>query len=140
MFHHLAPSLEDELCRRLKAAARHPVPDARIAGLINLGQGVAYAIESRALAALRESLAEAFRDTLMPQDRARWRPHVTIQNKVKPHQARALLDELRASFLPKPLDVAGLAVFRYLGGPWEPVGAWRFGNGHTMKPPPPLPS
>jgi 2'-5' RNA ligase len=140
MFHHIAPSLEDELCRRLRAAAHQPVPDARVTGLINLGQGVAYAIESPALAAIRESLAEAFWDTLMPQDRAPWRPHVTIQNKVKPHKARSLLDAQRASFRPKSLEIAGLAVFRYLGGPWGPVGAWRFGNGHAMKPPLPLPS
>jgi 2'-5' RNA ligase len=138
MFHHLAPSVEEELCRRLKGAARQPAPEARVTGLINLGQGVAYAIGSPMLADIRESLAEAFWDVLTPQDRAAWRPHVTIQNKVKTREAQSLLDALRASFRPRPLEVAGLAVFRYLSGPWEPVGAWRFGGGHPMKPPPPL--
>ena len=61
--------------------------------------------------------------------------HVTIQNKVAPNEAKALLVELEAVFVPHPLDIAGLAIWRYVGGPWEPVGAWRFGNGHSMRAP-----
>jgi hypothetical protein len=47
-------------------------------------------------------------------------------NKAEPRDARALLTELQASFQPRPLKVAGLALHRYLGGPWEKVGSWTF--------------
>jgi hypothetical protein len=72
---------------------------------------------------------------LTPQDKAGWRPHITIQNKVAPQEARALLTLLDGDFAGHRLDIAGLAIWRYLGGPWEPVGAWRFGNGHSMRAP-----
>jgi hypothetical protein len=56
---------------------------------------------------------------LTPQDRASWRPHVTIQNKVEPAEARALLDRLKADFRPRPLAIVGFASWYYRGGPWE---------------------
>ncbi len=139
MFHHLMPSLEDEAKALLKALAQQPAPGARVAGLINLGRGVAFRIESPVLADIRDHVADRFASTLIPQDQAGWRPHVTVQNKVKPAEARALLDALSSTFQPRPITLSGLALWRYLGGPWEAVGAWRFGSGHTMLPPPPLP-
>jgi hypothetical protein len=114
MFHHLAPSLERELRRRLSGETRGvKAPAAQIAGLISLGEGVAYRIESPALADIRDRLADAFAPMLMPQDRAGWRPHVTIQNKVTPEQAKALLAMLQANFRPRMLPVAGLASWWY---------------------------
>jgi 2'-5' RNA ligase superfamily len=135
LFHHIAPSLEPELCQRLKALARRPAPTATLAGLINLGGGVAYRIDSPCLCEMRTELVDAFWDTLIPQDRAPWRAHVTIQNKAKPAAARALLDALSQDFAPRPFVISGLGVYRYLGGPWDAVGAWRFGNGHRMSSP-----
>ena len=139
LFHHLAPALESEVRTRLKAATREPAPPARLAGLINLGGGVAWRIESGALSAIRDSLAEAFRECLIPQDRAPWRPHVTLQNKVPAAEARQLHAQLDGELVPRPLEIAGLALFSYLGGPWESRGAWRFGSGHAMSPPASLP-
>ena len=57
----------------------------------------------------------------MPQDQTPWRPHVTIQNKVKSAEARRLQQQLRAGFEPRPLVIRALASWRYLGGPWEPL-------------------
>ncbi len=132
LFHHIAPSLEEELCRRLKAAARQAPPKASLASVLNLGRGVAYRIESPELLDVRERLAEAFWDTLIPQDRAPWRPHITIQNKMKPEVARTLLARLSADFAPRSFEITGLGIYRYLGGPWAPVAGWRFGLGHRM--------
>ena len=53
---------------------------------------------------------------------------MTIQNKVPPKAARALLTELKRGFRPKPLGLSGLALHRYLGGPWERVASYRFRN------------
>jgi hypothetical protein len=120
MFHHLAPELGAELKQRLNAATRGlPAPHARVGGLMNLGRGVAYRIESPDLEAIRADLADAFASMLVPQDRSGWRPHVTVQNKVEPAEAKALLATLSAGFLPRPVKIAGLATWWYRGGPWE---------------------
>jgi hypothetical protein len=138
MFHHLPPSVEGELVTFVKALVRTPAPDCRATGLINLGGGVAFRLESADLTSIREQIAERFSDCLIPQDQAAWRPHVTVQNKVKSNAAKALLTALSADFTPRPIAIAGIAVWRYLGGPWEAIGAWRFGTGHAMSPPPAL--
>ena len=126
MFHHLPPSVGAELAQRLGALARAPAPRARVSGLRSLGRGVALVIESPALEDLRAELADAFDALLTPQDRQRWRPHITIQNKVEPPVARALLAELERDFRPRPLRIAGLAAWNYLGGPWGLRGRYAF--------------
>ena len=119
LFHHLPPSSLPELSQRLKQACAGPPPAARLTDVMFLGRGVAFRIESAELMAIRDGLADAFEDLLTPQDRQRPRLHITIQNKVAPDVARALADQLRADFQPRPLKIAGLAAWRYLGGPWE---------------------
>jgi hypothetical protein len=87
--------------------------------LINLGSGVAVRIHSPVLHSIRDELASAFSDLLIPQDAAGWRPHVTIQNKVAPGDARALYASLSGGFEPRPLRITALAAWWYRGGPWE---------------------
>jgi 2'-5' RNA ligase len=119
LFHHLPPSAADELREQLKAEARGRAPAARLSGLRQLGEGVAYQVDSPELEAIRERLADHFTGLLMPQDQALWRPHITVQNKVAPKVAKALLAELEATFVPRPLKIAGLASWLYRGGPWS---------------------
>uniref|UniRef100_UPI0035CC03E7 2'-5' RNA ligase family protein n=1 Tax=uncultured Sphingomonas sp. TaxID=158754 RepID=UPI0035CC03E7 len=127
MFHHLAPSLERELKQRLASETRQVrAPDARIAGVMSLGRGVAFRIESPELEDIRDRLAEAFAPLLTPQDRAGWRPHVTVQNKVEPAVAKALQTELDRDFRPRAVRIAGLATWWYRGGPWEPLSRHMF--------------
>lgn len=126
LFHHLPPGVEGELARRLAAATAASPPDARIAGVINLGRGTALRVESEALAAIRADLADAFHGLLTPQDRAPWRPHVTIQNKVEPRMAKALQQQLRAGLEPRPLAIRGLTSWHYLSGPWEEIRSHAF--------------
>ncbi|MEO8142091.1 MAG: 2'-5' RNA ligase family protein [Sphingomicrobium sp.] len=126
MFHALPPSLESEVRGRLKAAAAGPTPKATLAGLINLGGGVAYRVVSPELDDIREQIADHFDGSLTAQDAAAWRAHVTIQNKVPANQARILFNELERKFCPRPLIIRGLALYRYLGGPWAPLGNFAF--------------
>jgi hypothetical protein len=119
LFRHLPPSLEAELSDRLAAATAAPPPPADVAGIIDLGEGTALGVESAALVAIRESLAEAFHGLLMPQDDAPWRPHITVQNKVAAREARMLQQRLRATFERRPLAIRALASWRYRGGPWD---------------------
>lgn len=126
MFHHLPPSLGMEVKHRLAEAAYAARPRAEATGLIDLGGGVAVRIVSPDLEAIRNDLAEAFRGLLTPQDQAGWRPHVTIQNKVAPAEARALRNRLEADFRPRRVRIDGLAVSAYREGLWEPVSRHMF--------------
>ena len=121
IFHHLPPSLESEVRQRLGDAAREGAPKGHVASLIPLGRGVAYRIDSPGLEGVREYLADIWSGVLTPQDAAPWRAHITIQNKVEPPVAKALLTELQADFRPRPLKIPGYAAWWYRGGPWEPL-------------------
>jgi hypothetical protein len=126
MFHALPPSAEDEARRQLSRQANQRRPHASIAGLMDLGGGVALRVVSNELDAIREELAEHFHGLLGAQDSGGWRPHITIQNKAGNKEARALLAELERQFRPRPLGIAGLSLHRYLGGPWETIANYRF--------------
>ena len=135
LFHHLPPSVVEELCRVLRDECRESAPEARLASIISLGRGVAYRIESAGLSDIRARLADRFEALLIPQDRNGWRPHITVQNKVAPPAARALLASLSTEFKPRPLEIAGLAAWWYRGGPWQAIGAWAFGSGRSIASP-----
>ncbi|RDE07438.1 2'-5' RNA ligase family protein [Sphingomonas aracearum] len=127
LFHHLPPSAEGELKHRLSQLTRGVrAPQARAAGLMSLGRGVAFRIEAPGLVAIRRDLAEAFSGLLTPQDAGGWRPHVTIQNKVSPSVAKLLLQSLSAGFQPREVEIAGLATWWYRGGPWEQLSRHMF--------------
>ena len=126
MFHALPPSAESEVRARLSRVAGERPPRARIHGLMNLGNGVAFRIVSDELDALREELASGLQGLLSAQDAGGWRPHVTIQNKVAPKVARELLNALQPAFQPRPLAISGLGLHRYLGGPWERLQIYPF--------------
>lgn len=126
LFHHLPPSIEPELRERLVRATKGPPPLAVADGLINLGRGVAIRIRTSQLAEIRDDIADAFYNLLTPQDAAGWRPHVTIQNKVSPEEARALYVELGQELRPRPLMISALAAWWYRGGPWEIIARFPF--------------
>ncbi|HEX8302501.1 2'-5' RNA ligase family protein [Sphingomonas sp.] len=127
LFHHLPPSVTDELKHRLTQETRGVrAPKARVTGLMHLGRGVAYRIEAPELSAIRSGLSEAFAGLLTPQDAVRWRPHVTIQNKVTPSLAKFVLTQLSRDFVPREVEIAGLAAWHYRGGPWEPLSRHMF--------------
>lgn len=135
LFRHLPPSCAPELLRRLRDATAASLPLATLDALVSLDTGVAYRVSSADLAYVRADLAEAFTGLLTPQDQSLWWPHITIQNKVKPVVAKALLARLWAAFKPRKLVIAGLAAYHYSEGVWLPIAAYRFGGGRAMKPP-----
>ena len=127
LFHHLPPSAAEELKHRLTEETRGVrAPKARVTGLMSLGGGVAYRIEAPELDAIRAGLSAAFSTLLTPQDATRWRPHVTIQNKVKPVLAKFVLNALSKDFTPREVEITGLATWYYRGGPWEPLSRHMF--------------
>ena len=127
LFLHLAPSIGEELDGRLRAECRaSSVPAARITGVVRLEQGVALRVASAGLEEIRARIAETFAPMLLPQDAGTWDPHITIQNKVIPSAAAALHQRLTRELSPRPLGIAGLGLWRYMDGPWEPLASHRF--------------
>ena len=126
MFHALPPSSEAELRSRLSQLATLKAPRASIEGVMDLGGGVALRVVSAELDRIREDLAQYLRGLLGAQDSGGWRPHVTIQNKVPPKIARALIAQLHQGFQPRSLKIGGLGLHRYLDGPWEKLATYWF--------------
>ena len=126
LFHALPGDRAAAVSADLRAAAERPAFAVAVTGLRLLGRGVAYTLRSPELADLREELASAWEPWLTPQDRRRHLPHVTVQNKVEPATARMLHERLSATFVPWTAPARGLGLWRYLGGPWEPVAELPF--------------
>lgn len=127
LFHALPALLEDEARGLLsRLCALTPSVPARISGIMDLGSGTALRIESPDLLRVRAEVAHHFHGMIGAQDSHEPRLHVTIQNKVARKEAWALQDQLRARIQPCAFAFAGLALHRYLGGPWETVGRWTF--------------
>lgn len=126
IFHALPPSAETEARTALARMAVEPRPRASIEGLMDLGGGVAFRVASTDLDRIRRELAADFHGLLGAQDSGGWRPHVTIQNKMPPSEAQALLASLKRGFGPQPLAISGLGLHRYQDGPWERVAAYPF--------------
>lgn len=127
LFHALPPGSEGELRTRLsRLAAITPPPPASLTGIMDLGQGTALRLDSPAMLDLRDDIADFCHGLLTAQDQARPRLHVTIQNKVSKHTARALQSELNQSFELIDFRFSGLALHAYDGGPWNLLQEWRF--------------
>ncbi len=127
LFHNLPGEEVDAVLGALADAAARLAPfRLMVSGLMRLGRGTAFRLESDGLIALRGRLAEAFGPWLTKQDREKFRPHVTVQNKVAPQEAAALLDHLSRGFAPFDATAEGLQLWRYEGGPWSPVAAIAF--------------
>lgn len=127
LFHHLPPTAADEVTSLIKAVARdRPAPAAHLAAVMKMDAGVAFRIDSPALAEIRGTIADHFHGSLVAQDQLGWRAHVTIQNKALPRTAASLHAALLANFRPRPLKIAGLAAWWYRGGPWERLSEARF--------------
>jgi 2'-5' RNA ligase len=129
LFHKLPGEREAEISTDLREICREHEPlTLAVTGLRFLGRGVAYELSSPQLSALRRELVRSWDPWLGAQDRQGFRPHVTVQNKVSPEQARALHEELQATFSPFEVEGLGLSLWRYLGGPWEQADTFPFGS------------
>ena len=128
LFHRLPgealPAIAAEIAGRAPTAAL----DALAASPRFLGRGFAVDIEAPALVGLHTGLARAWSPWLTPQDRQRFRPHVTLQNKADPAAARKAFAAFSAGFVPFAIRIEGIDLHVYRGGPWEPAGRVPFGG------------
>jgi len=126
MFHALPPFAEGEARQALASLSTEPAPRAFISSVMHLGGGVAFRIASDELDRMRGYIADRFHGLLTTQDAGGWSAHVTVQNKVSPRVARALIDALGTAYDRRPVRISGLALHRYLGGPWETLRVYPF--------------
>lgn len=84
-----------------------------------LGRGVAVKIDSSELIALRSHFADVWKDWLTAQDKQKFQPHITVQNKVAPDEAKELYENLRADWQPRTGEAEGLQLWHYLGSDWK---------------------
>jgi 2'-5' RNA ligase len=96
-----------------------------------LGKGVAVNVESAELLELRKTLVTTWQPLLEAQDKQPFKPHVTIQNKVSPEEAKALLEHLQQTWTSFSGQGTALLLWRYLGGPWELVETFPFAQSIT---------
>lgn len=126
LFHAVPGERERQVLADVAQEARRPTFGLRVSEVMALGRGAAYRLEAEELVAIHRRLQRAWADGLTRQDGQGLRPHVTVQNKVTPEVARATVERLRAGFEPYDVTAAALAVWRYVGGPWEPVERFPF--------------
>nr|WP_310522618.1 2'-5' RNA ligase family protein [Polymorphobacter sp.] len=127
MFHHLPGRELEAVRRRLKAVCGQMAPpEVVVTGLKSLGGGVAYRLRSPELEDVRAELADGWDTLLIPQDRAGFQAHVTVQNKVTSGVARATLLTLEAGFAGFSTRALAVGVWRYCDGPWEALGQVAF--------------
>ena len=126
LFHALPGEWRAAADADLAEIADRPAFDVLVSGVLPLGRGAAYRLESGELTAVQVALRSRWEAGLTPQDRQPYRPHVTVQNKVTPEEARRTVTALRAAFTPHRVRAAGLALWRYAGGPWEPLSRHLF--------------
>jgi 2'-5' RNA ligase len=127
LFHHLPndPAIIDALTT---FAASQNVMKLRVAGLMKLGRGVAYRIESDPLKQLHKTLQKQWMQLLTPQDRQPFRAHITIQNKVDPVVANALFNSLSDPFNSFDALGLGLTLWEYMDGPWRRLREFDFSS------------
>ncbi len=116
-------SIEAQLGRVAEVTAPFPV---EVHDLMRLGRGVAYAVHAAELQAVHAQLRAAWFPWLSRQDQQPFRPHVVVQNKVDPTEARALHDRLAVTFRPWTAEAQSLLLWHYEGGPWAPAGTFAF--------------
>ena len=91
----------------------------RLDAVCSMGRGVTYMLSSPELQRLHAALAASFAIYLTPQDKQPLRPHVVVQNKVEPAEAKALLAQLQAGFAEREIGAVGLDWWEYMAGPWR---------------------
>lgn len=129
LFHHL-PAEEPDILAAIQELCLRQLPIViQIKEAVFIGKGVAYRIESPELKRLHHALQQRWKRWLTPQDRQGLWPHVTVQNKVYPQDARLLQKQLEADFIPFDGTAAGLSIWEYQGGPWSFKESWMFQGG-----------
>ena len=126
MFHALAPSAEREIRDRLAEIAAGPAPAAHIAGIMDLGGGVALRVVSDDSTRSATGSPTIFTASWAHRTAAAGGRMSPSRTRFRRRSPRELIRSLEKEFKPRPLRIAGLGLHRYLGGPWETLALYKF--------------
>lgn len=120
LIHGLPPSADGEVRALLSDLARlTSPPPAQFTGLMDLGRGTAFAVNSPATEALHALIADRLLGIIQQKDARPLRLHVTVQNKVSTEEARALQAELARSPHPGDFRFRGFGLYAWDGDLWR---------------------
>lgn len=119
LFHQLPAGDETLITDIESAAASLSQMPLQVTAVVSIGKGVAYKVGSENLSALHKQLQHRWQQWLIPQDKQRLWPHITIQNKVIVEESKALATTLSETFEPFEISGTGIALWEYQGGPWR---------------------
>jgi hypothetical protein len=125
LFHHL-PSEEIAIFKKLQESAMHKHILLHVNEIRNLGNGIAYSIQSPVLQQFHDNLQRAFMPWLNSKDQQQLWPHITIQNRVTAFKAQTLFEQLNKDFTPFDITATGINTWLYLKGPWRLVNTFPF--------------
>jgi 2'-5' RNA ligase len=127
LFYRLPGSHAREIKALLSQVAAEEEPMEIAVGAVKaMERGVAILLHSPRLFALRGALAEEWWPWLTDQDRAGFRPHVTIQNNVSAAEAQRTQTAVAAELRLSRIRGLGLHLWRYRDGRWEYERLFRF--------------
>lgn len=118
LFHHL-PNDAAVIDAVAKTSKEHNPLLLNISEPALIGNGVAYTIECDRLMQLHKSLQQQWDNFLIPQDKQKLWPHVTIQNKVPSEDAKQLQQFLKQNFSGFETVGTALQLWEYHRGPWK---------------------
>jgi len=132
LFHALPGDHKGTIAQHLQTqCAQIPAIDLHLPTLRFLGNGVAIEVEAPALVELRQSFAQTWSDWLTAQDQQKYRPHITLQNKVAAATARQTYEELTQQWQPTRGNAEGVLLWYYRNGPWELAHEFSFRSAPT---------
>jgi 2'-5' RNA ligase len=126
LFHHL-PAGESSIRKDLQQWSETTSSlNMQVTEVKSIGKGVAYKFDSPPLVQLHKRMQEKWQHWLTPQDKQKLWPHVTVQNKVSPAEAKETLQVLQSSFQPFTATGTGFGLWSYEGGPWRFLKEYSF--------------
>ncbi len=81
---------------------------------------------SKELIALHLAFQRQWQQWLIPQDKQKLWPHITVQNKDNAEVAKGLQQQLKRDFESFEFYATGLSLWEYLGGPWQFIKDFKF--------------
>ena len=126
LFHHL-PANENAVREEIRSLSNQQTTiQLSVTNVVSIGNGVAFKIESSLLQQIHRDLQMKWQHWLIPQDKQKLWPHITVQNKTTAAVAAKTLDLLKQNFQPFTAYGIGLNLWSYEGGPWKFIEAFAF--------------
>ncbi len=96
--------------------------------VIFYGKGTGISADAQKLVGIRQTLTDTWKPLLSRQDLQKFRPHITIQNKVESTNARRFYEKFQSSWQTVTGKIVGFDLWRYENGPWVFEKTFRLNN------------